>query len=273
MHSHALFLCYPPPDSNMAEAAVAKYAGDTVLYVGEWDGDTGTASLQHRLLRHWHLDEVVPLPNWGDTCYELMVWKRGDRKAGSTGHRRGPTGARQPLETTSSTIDYSSGRQVSELMPLGVLCATCGAHGTQHSPLWRCRQTCCFAFCSDKCLQLSLRAENAELCTASGGQQAGHKLQPLGAGCSSACRQGHGPGLRHSDLLSMPVRLGSYAGELGMRHCTVEAGALQLSDSRLYRPWTHDPRPADNEQRAAHDACHEKAGSSKKRSRKKQRKR
>lgn len=38
---HALFLCYPPPKSTMAEECLQNYKGSTLLYVGEWEGDTG----------------------------------------------------------------------------------------------------------------------------------------------------------------------------------------------------------------------------------------
>ena len=77
-HSSTLLLCYPPPDSSMALDALRTYKGSTVAYVGEWQGDTGTRSFEVLLSRAFFVSEVVQLPNWGDTCYSLMVWRRKD---------------------------------------------------------------------------------------------------------------------------------------------------------------------------------------------------
>lgn len=75
---HALFLCYPPPASKMAEEALAAYTGDTVALVGEWDGDTGSQEFTQALLRGWSLQEAIPLPNWSDTAHDLTLWTRRD---------------------------------------------------------------------------------------------------------------------------------------------------------------------------------------------------
>jgi hypothetical protein len=73
---HTLFLCYPPPDNAMALLALRSYAGATVCYVGEWQGDSGTKGFETLLSASFRCEEIVPLPNWGDTCYSMMVWKR-----------------------------------------------------------------------------------------------------------------------------------------------------------------------------------------------------
>lgn len=44
--------------------------------VGEWDGDTGSASFTAALQIGWRLVERVPLPNWTDSSHELTVWER-----------------------------------------------------------------------------------------------------------------------------------------------------------------------------------------------------
>eukprot|EP00658_Telonema_sp_P-2_P035137 TRINITY_DN25603_c0_g1_i3.p1 TRINITY_DN25603_c0_g1~~TRINITY_DN25603_c0_g1_i3.p1 ORF type:complete len:400 (-),score=73.96 TRINITY_DN25603_c0_g1_i3:423-1622(-) len=87
----ALFLCYPPPASPMALSALRMYlraGGQTVLHVGEWQGDTGTVEFQQELLRSCQLVRRVKLPNWGNTCYELTVWSPGPN---------GTTPARAPM--------------------------------------------------------------------------------------------------------------------------------------------------------------------------------
>jgi len=60
----------------MALDALRTYKGSTVAYVGEWQGDTGTRAFEDLLSRVFFVDEVIQLPNWGDTCYSLMVWRR-----------------------------------------------------------------------------------------------------------------------------------------------------------------------------------------------------
>lgn len=293
MHGRALFLCYPPPDCKMGEGAVATFTGDTVLYVGEWSGDTGTTGLQQQLLCNWRLVEVVPLPNWGDTCYELMVWQRCEKNTQRSGRQPGAImGNIHSLEShhavpyteqqaISSIAGSNSKIRTSGLVPLGVECGVCGAHGTQASPLWRCRQTCCFAFCSDECLQLALQSTSAPFKESKPAPGAGkaarvdHKPQQSSRRCSSSCRQGKWAAVVHEDSQDPHLRLGTYASELRVRHCNVDASALKLSDSRLYRQCRHGEGCTDDVHSASNVVCkgQERAGLSKAQKRKKRRKR
>jgi hypothetical protein len=75
----SLFLCYPPPDSDMALRSLRQYLsmeGQTVCYVGEYRGDTGTRAFERLLESAFDCLQEVPLPNWGDTAYSLTIWKR-----------------------------------------------------------------------------------------------------------------------------------------------------------------------------------------------------
>lgn len=81
---HALLLCYPPPDSEMALECLQDFRGKVLLYVGEWDGDTGTKSFQKYVLKHFRLEKVIDLPNFGNTCYTLMKWVRNEKKVGKS---------------------------------------------------------------------------------------------------------------------------------------------------------------------------------------------
>eukprot|EP01087_Luapelamoeba_hula_P002487 TRINITY_DN1214_c0_g1_i5.p1 TRINITY_DN1214_c0_g1~~TRINITY_DN1214_c0_g1_i5.p1 ORF type:complete len:764 (-),score=92.74 TRINITY_DN1214_c0_g1_i5:31-2322(-) len=77
---HALLLCYPPPADRMALRCLQAYTGQIVLYVGEWQGDTANLKFEEQLSHQFTLQKRVPLPNWGNTAYELTIWKRGRAK-------------------------------------------------------------------------------------------------------------------------------------------------------------------------------------------------
>lgn len=75
----SLFLCYPPPDSDMALQSLRQYIsmdGHTVCYVGEYRGDTGTKSFEKLLESAYSCLQEISLPNWGDTAYNLTIWKK-----------------------------------------------------------------------------------------------------------------------------------------------------------------------------------------------------
>lgn len=74
-----LFLCYPPPDSDMALKSLRKFIelnGKIVCYVGEYRGHTGTISFERLLQSTYNCIELIPLPNWGDTAYNLTIWRK-----------------------------------------------------------------------------------------------------------------------------------------------------------------------------------------------------
>lgn len=71
-----LFLCFPPPESNMALDCLKSHKGDTFIHVGEWFGFTGTLEFAKEISKNWVLEEHMDLPNWADTNYNLTVWKR-----------------------------------------------------------------------------------------------------------------------------------------------------------------------------------------------------
>ncbi|RLN45013.1 hypothetical protein BBJ29_003916 [Phytophthora kernoviae] len=76
MAGRALFLCYPPPGDAMAVRSVQLFQGDVILHVGEWQGDTGDQRFESELQRRFVLEQEVQLPNWGNSAYNLTVWRR-----------------------------------------------------------------------------------------------------------------------------------------------------------------------------------------------------
>jgi hypothetical protein len=72
----ALFLCWPPWGTTMAEQAVANYAGTCVIYVGEWLGGNAEPGFFVRLVRDFDMIAIVPIPQWYMRTDSLMVFKR-----------------------------------------------------------------------------------------------------------------------------------------------------------------------------------------------------
>merc|ERR1719181_1351716 len=74
----SLLLCFPPPDDPMAEDCLRNFEGDTLFYIGEFGtGLTGTLAFHETLLTEWTLEKRMRLPNWGNTAYDLSIWRRG----------------------------------------------------------------------------------------------------------------------------------------------------------------------------------------------------
>jgi len=120
----SLFLCYPPPEDPMALECLEAYHGDTLLYVGEWRGNTGSRELEAALLAGWRLAETVPLPNWGAESNALMVWERASREG--EGGTRGPMMEEWP----------------------------CGREGCHKPAKRRCRLCRAFSYCSEACMEV-----------------------------------------------------------------------------------------------------------------------
>lgn len=122
----SLFLCYPPPDSDMALQSLRHYIsleGHTVCYVGEYRGDTGTKSFEKLLESSFSCIKEVLLPNWGDTAYSLTIWKR-----------------RESINS-APLIGHPSRK-----------CVVCGLCSDKS---FRCRVTYSVTFCSENCATTS----------------------------------------------------------------------------------------------------------------------
>ena len=140
-----LFLCYPPPDSDMALQALRLYIASlgndittksnkassgtngrnvgVVVYVGEYRGDTGTRQFEKLLESAFRCTDVIPLPNWGDTCYSLSIWEQT-----------------QGLDIIPNCHPHPALR-----------CDVCGFGAAPGSHLYRCRLTYSMTVCSDIC--------------------------------------------------------------------------------------------------------------------------
>ncbi|RHZ22834.1 hypothetical protein DYB37_004189 [Aphanomyces astaci] len=70
-----LFLC-APPKTSFARDCLRHYKGRHLIHVGEWYGDTGDRQFECDVMKAFALTSRVPLPNWGDTAFELTVWER-----------------------------------------------------------------------------------------------------------------------------------------------------------------------------------------------------
>ncbi|CAM9411774.1 unnamed protein product, partial [Phaeothamnion confervicola] len=121
----ALLLCYPPPASDMAAAALRCYRGGFVMHVGEWRGLTGDASFETALQREFSLRETVPLPPWGTDASHLTVWER-----------------RPGIVPPGTTAGLAAAAALANLPA----CATCGARAR-----WRCRLARSLDYCGARC--------------------------------------------------------------------------------------------------------------------------
>lgn len=72
----ALLLCWPPYGAKMATNCLKNYKGDTVLFIGEWDGCTGDASFFKLLEKNFSREEVIDLPVWLGLHDALYVFRR-----------------------------------------------------------------------------------------------------------------------------------------------------------------------------------------------------
>lgn len=131
MHPGAtLFLCYPPPDNDMALQALRLYEGEYLCYCGEYRGDTGTKSFEQLLEQKFVCLKFQVLPNWADTCYSLTVWKRRD-----------------------SFVNLDE-----DVHPL-----RCWACGALKQAMLRCRVSCSLSVCNEDCASAARRRHLDEL--------------------------------------------------------------------------------------------------------------
>lgn len=75
-HKKTLLLVWPPEVSDMATEALRNYTGDTVAYVGELWGCTGSDEF-HTLLEHeWNMADEVIIPTFYGFFDRLRIYKR-----------------------------------------------------------------------------------------------------------------------------------------------------------------------------------------------------
>jgi hypothetical protein len=77
----ALLLCYPPPDSSMAQDALAAYlqvGGTCLVHIGEFVGLTGTADFEDLLLHYFNCADRFPCLTWGTDAAEVTIWIKND---------------------------------------------------------------------------------------------------------------------------------------------------------------------------------------------------
>ncbi len=82
----ALLLCYPPPRSDMAlEAAKAfiKRGGKTIIYIGEFNGLTGSSPFENKLQHWFELKYRASCLHWGTDAAEVTIWSMSDGASAS----------------------------------------------------------------------------------------------------------------------------------------------------------------------------------------------
>lgn len=97
----SLVLCWPPFDDDLSSYSVLRaYRGNTLIYIGEAEGATGSVRFHRELALNWTLEDEVRLPNWPKLRDGLMVYRRNALRRPLTErdrcfdcHRFIPTGA------------------------------------------------------------------------------------------------------------------------------------------------------------------------------------
>jgi hypothetical protein len=74
--ANGLFVCYPPPDSNMGSTSLKAFKGEYVAVIGEDLLNTGDIEMFAILNDHFKVSERVYLPQWIDTAHHLTIFKR-----------------------------------------------------------------------------------------------------------------------------------------------------------------------------------------------------
>lgn len=72
----ALFLCWPPWSTTMAFETLSAYAGDLVVYVGEWMGGNADVPFFGQLSATFELIESVAIPQWVMRTDRLTIHRR-----------------------------------------------------------------------------------------------------------------------------------------------------------------------------------------------------
>ena len=72
----ALLLCWPPLGEPMAFEALRAYAGNTVIYVGEWRGRTADPLFHDELENGFARQSETVIPSWPGYSDRISVWKR-----------------------------------------------------------------------------------------------------------------------------------------------------------------------------------------------------
>jgi hypothetical protein len=73
----ALMLCWPPYDTPMAAEALATYAGNTVIYIGEgYGGCTGNDKFHQLLEEQWEAVDNYHIPQWIGIHDYVCIYRR-----------------------------------------------------------------------------------------------------------------------------------------------------------------------------------------------------
>lgn len=168
----------------VALTLITAFTLPVVYIVGEWQGDTGTKGFEKLLSAEFSCEELLTLPNWGDTCYMLTVWRRRKSTSGGEKGNKDKEGKKKEaggVKTSTSGNGSSSGGVAEHLLPHKThpfLCSHCGCGRTDSASgnndsgssgksevrqLSRCRLTYNVHFCSSACATLGRAAHLDEL--------------------------------------------------------------------------------------------------------------
>lgn len=72
-----LFLCWPPLATSFAADCLKNYKGETVVYIGEWEGGcTADFDFFKIVKKNWKTEEFVSIPTWDFVRDGMYILKR-----------------------------------------------------------------------------------------------------------------------------------------------------------------------------------------------------
>lgn len=74
--THTLLLCWPPWGGRMATDCLYSYAGDTVVYIGEWNGCTADDEFHTLLVDEWDEVAEITIPQFPGMHDYVSIHKR-----------------------------------------------------------------------------------------------------------------------------------------------------------------------------------------------------
>ena len=73
---HALLMCWPSFESEMASLALDAYQGKSVIYVGEWNGRTADRVFHQKLKTSWKQVNEIEIPRWPGFLDRIFFFNR-----------------------------------------------------------------------------------------------------------------------------------------------------------------------------------------------------
>lgn len=83
-----LLICWPDYQEKWAADVLNRYSGETVIYVGEWDGCTADESFEELLYNEYEELETIVIPQWWGAHDQIFVYRKKISLKKEVDHRK-----------------------------------------------------------------------------------------------------------------------------------------------------------------------------------------